>query len=315
LLPEIENDDRIFKLINSLHTSYTGKDYTLTANENVPPESLDQLSKKSFPLCMRYMHDIMRDKHKLKYRGRIIYGLFLKGIGVTLEDALRFFREEFCKVIDLDKFDKSYSYGIRYNYGKEGARINYTPYSCLKIIQSMPGPDETHGCPYRLFQPSVLRSKLQSYGCGPGHAQEVVHIAEKGHYQLACGRYFEVTHNEKLLEGINHPNHYFELSQIMMGDRQPKAKAGASSSRTSIMQTSKLANRRKNISNFQGDRELWDFSQVDLEVATQSQASLEKKVKTDAGSLEIIPASLTDPVIDDWGNDEDDDFDMSIIDC
>jgi DNA primase large subunit len=89
LLPEVENDERIFKLINSLHTSYTGKDYALATNESVPIESLDQLSKKSYPLCMRYMHDIVRDKHKLKHRGRIIYGLFLKGIGVTLEDSLR----------------------------------------------------------------------------------------------------------------------------------------------------------------------------------------------------------------------------------
>jgi DNA primase large subunit len=323
LLPEIENDDRIFKLINSLHTSYTGKDYTLTANENVPPESLDQLSKKSFPLCMRYMHDILRDKHKLKYRGRIMYGLFLKGIGVTLEDALRFFREEFCKVIDLDKFEKSYSYGIRYNYGKEGARTNFTPYSCMKIIQTMPGPDETHGCPYRLFQPSLLRSKLQSYGCGSGHAQEVAQIAEKGHYQLACGRYFEVTHNEKLLEGINHPNHYFELSQIMMGDRQPKVKAAAAStSRASNTQSSRevLVKKRKNVSDFQGDRELWDFSQVDLEAVsqtqtqTQTQVSAEKEVKVEPGSLEV--KSSGESVVDtDWGQDDEDDFDLSVIDC
>jgi len=36
------------------------------------------------------------------------------------------------------QFDKQYSYGVRYNFGKEGKRIDYTPYSCIKIITSNP---------------------------------------------------------------------------------------------------------------------------------------------------------------------------------
>ena len=28
---------------------------------------------------------------------------------------------------------------MRYNYGKEGSRKDYTPYSCLKIISTTPG--------------------------------------------------------------------------------------------------------------------------------------------------------------------------------
>lgn len=88
-LPELDNDERLFELVKNLHTSYTGKDYVVGTKGAVPIETLDQVSKKSFPLCMRQCHETLRSKHHLKHHGRLQYGLFLKGIGVTLEDSLR----------------------------------------------------------------------------------------------------------------------------------------------------------------------------------------------------------------------------------
>lgn len=90
VLPEIENDERIYALLNGLDKSYTGRDYIVASSEKVPIECIDQLSIKSFPLCMRQCHETLRAKHHLKHHGRLQYGLFLKGIGVTLEDALRY---------------------------------------------------------------------------------------------------------------------------------------------------------------------------------------------------------------------------------
>lgn len=89
VLPDLDNDERLVDLVKNLHTSYTGKDYVVSGKGTIPIESIDQLSKKSFSLCMRQCHESLRSKHHLKHQGRLQYGLFLKGIGVTLEDSLR----------------------------------------------------------------------------------------------------------------------------------------------------------------------------------------------------------------------------------
>ncbi|KAG7311715.1 hypothetical protein JYU34_002768 [Plutella xylostella] len=217
-LGEIEQDERLVSLLKGLHQSYAGNDYSDT-KAMVPIESLDSLSTKSFPLCMRQLHEYLRSAHHLKHGGRLQYGLFLKGIGVTLEDSLRFWREEFTKIMDGDKFDKQYAYNIRYNYGKEGSKRNYSPYSCMKVISTAVGAGDCHGCPYRHCDTTVLKNRLQGYGFDNQATYDIVEMAKKGHYQIACSKYFDSVHNIELGLGINHPNQYFEESQkIIKGE-------------------------------------------------------------------------------------------------
>lgn len=61
---------------------------------------ITQLVKESFPLCMRQLHDQLRVDHHLRHGGRMQYGLFLKGIGLTLQQSLTFWRKEFTKRMD-----------------------------------------------------------------------------------------------------------------------------------------------------------------------------------------------------------------------
>lgn len=49
------------------------------------------------------MYSALKNDHHLKHNARQQFGLFLKGIGLSLEDALTFWRTEFTKKIDLDQ--------------------------------------------------------------------------------------------------------------------------------------------------------------------------------------------------------------------
>ncbi|XP_045511645.1 DNA primase large subunit-like [Colias croceus] len=211
-LSEIEQDERLVCLLKGLHQSYAGNDYS-DSKAAIPIESIDSLSVKSFPLCMRQLHENLRSAHHLKHGGRFQYGLFLKGIGVTLEDSLKFWRDEFTKIMDLDKFEKQYAYNVRFNYGKEGSKKNYSPLNCLRIINGNVGPGDCHGCPFKHCDASNLKNKLKGYGYDGQAINEVVEMAKKGHYQIACSKYFDAVHNSDLGLGINHPNQYFEESQ------------------------------------------------------------------------------------------------------
>lgn len=164
VLKNLEDDDRLSSFLKTLPNVFSGMTKVVWATDAVPIESLDDLSKISYPICMRNLHEIVKTEHHLRNFGRMQYGLFLKGIGVTLEDALRFWRTEFTKIIDLEKFEKSYSYDIRHYYGKEGKRTNYTPYGCNKILSSGPGPGEKHGCPFKHMSNDELKKKLLSFG-------------------------------------------------------------------------------------------------------------------------------------------------------
>lgn len=53
---------------------------------------------------MRQLHKALRENHHLRHGGRMQYGLFLKGIGLTLEQALQFWKQEFIRgKMDPDK--------------------------------------------------------------------------------------------------------------------------------------------------------------------------------------------------------------------
>lgn len=161
----MEEDDRLMPVLNNINKQYMGREYTTSAiageiqAQDVdkvsqacsPPTLQDRLFftetfnthwtlillrakctlylqlKVHMPLCMEHLHnELRRDKH-LKHYGRMQYGLFLKGIGLPLDQALIFWHMAFEKVTP-DQFNKQYAYNLRHSYGVEGKRTDYTPY-------------------------------------------------------------------------------------------------------------------------------------------------------------------------------------------
>ncbi|PSC74333.1 putative DNA primase large subunit [Micractinium conductrix] len=219
-----EEADRLTPIIESLSQRYLGPDFSDPEKRgvvgSVTAGDIPLLVRESFPLCMVSMYGALHEQHHLKHEGRMQFGLFLKGLGLPLEEAIRFWRTEMAPVAPGEKFDKQYLYNVRHNYGKEGQRKDYTPYTCMKIIGSTPGVGQVHGCPYKTFGQDSLRAALSRLQVAPAKVEEAVLKAAAGHFQLACASAWEGKHSCACDSGINHPNQYFEESRKALEGEQ-----------------------------------------------------------------------------------------------
>jgi len=223
-LPQLAEHNRLLPIFEKIHNDLikSKKPNRNTAEgnkEHITPDMIDELSVTSFPPCMRNTHELLRLNHHLKHYGRLHYGLFLKGIGLNLEDALIFFREEFIQKITPDKFQKEYSYNIRYNYGKEGKRVNLSAFSCAKIINgNAPGYGDSHGCPFRHFDTNNLTKMLKKHNIDDENIKEMVDLSKENKATSACSCYFSCKNKGVKIGEIYHPNQYFiESRKIAKG--------------------------------------------------------------------------------------------------
>jgi DNA primase large subunit len=243
-LPRLNEEDRIFPILEHLAKNFAAPDAGFADSDSslsgatINAQNVDALSQH-FPLCMKHLHNTLRQNSHLKHYGRLQYSLFLKGMGLSLEDCLLFWRRSFSKITD-DTFNKEYRYNIRHVYGDVGGDANrrgrgYSPYSCQKILtEHPPGTGEAHGCPYRHFSVDNLTSMLQATGV---HDRDVLkgvkEDVEKKRYHIACNRVFEWAHKSEIkkvkdegiwgpaeLDTIVHPNTYFKRSYLLkhLGD-------------------------------------------------------------------------------------------------
>lgn len=209
-----EDEERIGPVLTNISRQYIDDDYSGKVDENITHKDIPRLSKY-FPLCMRHLQDQLQIDSHLRHGGRMQYGLFLKGIGMSLQESLLFWKIAFSKKFTEDQFNKKYAYNIRYNYGQEGKRTDYRPYSCAKIIMTNPpSTGDHHGCPFRHASLDTLSKMLKHSGVRENRISEICSYAKEGHYQLACTRMLEILtgadNGERLTENITHPNKYFE---------------------------------------------------------------------------------------------------------
>ncbi|XP_044742120.1 DNA primase large subunit-like [Chrysoperla carnea] len=179
-------------------------------------ESFDTVAQTSFPLCSRNLVDVMQRFHHLKYNGRQLLQLFLKGIGLTVHDCLTLFRNEFTKIMTEDHFQKEYGYYIEYNYGLKGSKINVPPPNCMDIIENYPPANhnrrEFHGCPFKEWDIPCLERRLAHCGISNEEITQISNLTKEGHAQVACSKFFEYTHGGTEIH-ISHPNQFYKESR------------------------------------------------------------------------------------------------------
>eukprot|EP00088_Acartia_fossae_P054307 TRINITY_DN6222_c0_g1_i12.p1 TRINITY_DN6222_c0_g1~~TRINITY_DN6222_c0_g1_i12.p1 ORF type:complete len:579 (+),score=140.39 TRINITY_DN6222_c0_g1_i12:186-1739(+) len=223
-LPVLEEDRRLANMLQNMDKRYTGEDFGGNkSGDRVTPEQVMNMADVHFPMCMRSLHGTLTGQHHLKYKARLQYGLFLKGIGMTLEDSIRFWRTEMTKrgEVDVDKFEKEYAYGIRYNYGKEGKKKNWQPWDCMRIIMENVGAGECHGCPFRHHEARVIKKELEKGISRSSDVDAIMKKVNEGHFQVACGMHFSAAHARDLTTGAtNHPNQWYLESRNMLGNQE-----------------------------------------------------------------------------------------------
>ena len=171
---------------------------------------------KHMPLCMAQLQLALQKEKHLKHWGRLQYGLFLKGAGLSLEDALLYFERMFAG----KGFTKEYAYNWRHMYGKEGKRANYPPYSCAKVINSnAPNAGDYHGCPFKHGTVQEVTNLLGRLGVSAQQQKGIIAEQQSHNYQLACVEHFKVTHPKAESNSQvdtdnlgNHPNAWFQAS-------------------------------------------------------------------------------------------------------
>ena len=191
--------------------------------EKVTPDMVDSLSKL-FPPCMKATHIILRKKHHLKHYGRIHYSLFLKSLGMSLDDAIKFFKQEFTKAMTPEQFQKEHVYNLRYNYGLEGKKRDLSAFGCAKIINANPpGPEDSHGCPFKHFDVKRLRELLRTYKIADEEVDSIISVAKERNYMGACTKLFcsfntncGTTAQDA---SIYHPNQFFVETKRLYAHR------------------------------------------------------------------------------------------------
>ncbi|XP_059054583.1 uncharacterized protein LOC131848675 [Achroia grisella] len=154
-----------------------------------------------FPPCMSNLHQTLRKKHRLSHTQRFYYTLFLKDIGMPVEEAVDFWRREHSQSPNgshtcshhWEKDEKKFVYGIRHMYGLEGGRKSYSSVSC-QHIQSKDVSCSEGGCPFKCFDIDNMVKTLKLDHKDPLLSQ-IDELRKKKQYTSACILYLKNKHN------------------------------------------------------------------------------------------------------------------------
>ena len=104
-LPRMDEDNRLAPILHHLSQSFVAPDASYNENSgvsdiaNINAGSIDGLSSH-FPLCMQNLHRELRKNSHLKHQSRLQYTLFLKGIGLNMQECIVFWRKSFKLITD-----------------------------------------------------------------------------------------------------------------------------------------------------------------------------------------------------------------------
>ncbi|XP_014209798.1 DNA primase large subunit-like [Copidosoma floridanum] len=214
LVNNFSTDPRMNDIWNKLQYSLFPKDYNFG---NITASNIDREVQK-FPPCMEHLHLLLRRKHRLSHYARLYYTLFLKECGMSLEEAIAYWKNEYSKPHKCDsvcihnwhKDAKKFIYSIRHMYGLEGVKKNYSTPSCSFFCEEVPSTNYEGGCPFKNFDTDSLKSLL-SNSMTESDLNEFMATGLKQEPQETCANFFRfksMTHLQDIT--IKRPVQYYK---------------------------------------------------------------------------------------------------------
>ncbi|XP_053605317.1 uncharacterized protein LOC128672295 [Plodia interpunctella] len=195
-LTPLRSDPRINELLFRIRKETSILQNSRSEIRTLKSVDVDSVSA-SFPPCMLNLHRYLRNKHRLSHTQRFYYSLFLKDIGLNVNEAVDFWRAEYRQAPNgkhscchnWEKDEKKYLYGIRHMYGLEGGRKNYTSYNC-KQIQSTDISCLEGGCPFKSFDEDNMM-KILGLRRDDLLLSQINELKSKNMYTSACILFLE----------------------------------------------------------------------------------------------------------------------------
>ncbi|MHA1664812.1 MAG: hypothetical protein ACTSVW_03160 [Candidatus Njordarchaeales archaeon] len=165
-----------------------------------------------FPLCMRILRNRLRTTGYLSHGERLQIGLFLKRLGMPLEDQMKMWYTYAVDNLGMswDEFEKKAGYIIKHIYGLVGSKKDYEVPKCDTIITK-------YFCPYHTLQIDELREVLSNLNITTENfndkISQILRLSEQRKPKLACWYYLQLITQVRLKEKeISHPIQFFRLA-------------------------------------------------------------------------------------------------------
>lgn len=204
-LEALRNDPRITELAYKIKQEKFNIIFPNSQSSFLTSDSIDKAAA-DFPPCMLNLHTSLRKTHRLSHDQRFIYSLFLKDIGLPVDEAIKFWRLEYSQTPgnthpcchNWEKDEKKYLYGIRHMYGLEGGRKCYTSVNCSRI-QSTTNAGTEGGCPFKSFDHTNMTNVLRRNNKQIDNiTKELLELKVRKKYSCACIVYLKSTKETKV---------------------------------------------------------------------------------------------------------------------
>ena len=213
-----EDDQRVANLLKKVVQVFHAFVLTEQASKHLdfPVLKWDEIGNVShyFPPCFKSIQLKLSENHRLGHHARVAYTLFLKEIGLPLNEALKFWQHHYSKPgsstcsHSWQKDAKRYSYSIRSLYGFNSSKIDYSGHGCVSIINKC-SPTSELTCPFA----SKDIEDFVGAGLSEQRAKEILK-SPNGHDVClqACSRLLDQVTQSEPVPLVKKPSEFYSYS-------------------------------------------------------------------------------------------------------